>query len=151
MTTIIKSIEDLKNQINVACERAIESASQILLKELQEYINEDYYDLYEPIYYKRTYAFYKSAVAHITGKSSSMVGIDNLYMSYQYPANYNYLDGETGHWTGEDQVYMADAGFHGNASIYRDGHFWKDFEQFCKENAINILKLELKKQGLNIQ
>lgn len=83
--------------------------------------------------------------------STAVIGIDELYMSYQYPAKYTYLDGTAGHWTGEDQVYMADAGYHGNVNIYRDGHFWKDFEQYCKDNALNILKQELKKQGLNIK
>ena len=85
------------------------------------------------------------------GKSTATVGIDELYMSYQYPAKYTYLDGIAGHWTGEDQVYMADAGYHGNFNIYRDGHFWKDFEKYAKENAIDILKNELRKQGLNVK
>lgn len=85
------------------------------------------------------------------GKSTATIGIDELYMSYQYPAEYTYLDGTAGHWTGEDQVYMADAGYHGNFNIYRDGHFWKDFEKYANENAIDILKNELRKQGLNIK
>ena len=92
---------------------AIENTAKILLEKLKEYINEDYYNLYEPIYYKpRTMKFLKSAVANITGKSTATIGIDKLYRSYQYPF---------GDWTGEEQTYMADAGFHGNSDIYRDG------------------------------
>jgi len=63
MATIIKNMNDLKKQIDNACNKAVENAANILLKKLQEYINEDYYDLYQPIYYSRTMKFYESAVA----------------------------------------------------------------------------------------
>lgn len=151
MATIIKNMNDLKKQVENACNKAVENASKILLEKLQEYINEDYYNLYQPIYYSRTMKFYESAVANMLGKSTATVGINELYMSYQYPAKYTYLDGTAGHWTGEDQVYMADAGYHGNFNIYRDGHFWKDFEKYANENAIDILKNELRKQKLNVK
>lgn len=151
MATVIKSMNDLKKQIENACNKAVENAANILLKKLQEYINEDYYDLYYPDRYIRTKEFYRSAVANMLGKSTATIGIDELYMSYQYPEKYTYLDGTSGHWTGEDQVYMADAGYHGNFNIYRDGHFWKDFEKYANENAIDILKTELRKQGLNVK
>lgn len=150
MTIIIKHMDDLKKQIDIACSKAVESAAGILLGKLQEYIKEDYYNLYKPIYYRRTLKFLESAIANMVGKSTAAVGIDELYMSYQYPAKYTYPDGAHGHWTGEDQAYMADAGFHGNAGIYRDGHFWKDFKEYCDENCIGILKQELRKQGLDI-
>lgn len=152
MATVIKNMNDLKKQIENACNKAVENAANILLKKLQEYINEDYYDLYAPKYYiPRTMKFYESAVANMMGKSTATIGIDELYMSYQYPAKYTYLDGTEGHWTGEDQVHMANAGYHGNFNIYRDGHFWKDFEKYANENAIDILKTELRKQGLNVK
>ena len=108
MATIIKNMNDLKKQVENACNKAVENASKILLEKLQEYINEDYYNLYQPIYYSRTMKFYESSVANMLGKSTATVGINELYMSYQYPAKYTYLDGTAGHWTGEDQVYMAD-------------------------------------------
>lgn len=151
MATVIKNLNDLKKQVDAACSRAVENAAKIILEKLQEYINKDYYDLYQPIYYSRTMKFYESAVANMIGKSTATIGIDELYMSYQYPAKYTYLDGTSGHWTGEDQVYMADAGYHGNFNIYRDGHFWKDFEKYANENAFDILKTELRKQGLNVK
>lgn len=151
MATVIKNMNDLKKQVESACNKAVENAAKILLEKLQEYINEDYYELYYPERYIRTKEFYKSAVANMLGKSTATIGIDELYMSYQYPAEYTYLDGTAGHWTGEDQVYMADAGYHGNFNIYRDGHFWKDFEKYANENAIDILKNELRKQGLNVK
>lgn len=65
--------------------------------------------------------------------------------------SYRLQDGSIGHWTGKDQAYMADAGFHGNSLIYRDGHFWSDFQEFCENNAINILKEELEKQGIQVK
>lgn len=139
----IKTYKGLFKALNKNIDIAIENTAKILLEKLKEYINEDYYNLYEPIYYKpRTMKFLKSAVANITGKSTATIGIDKLYRSYQYPF---------GDWTGEEQTYMADAGFHGNSDIYRDGHFWKDFEQFCEENLIGIFKEELGKQGIKVK
>lgn len=147
-----KTYSTFVSAMNKKISIAVENASNKLLEKLQEYIKEDYYNLYAPKYYKpRTMKFFESAVAKMINNSTATIGIDESYMSYQYPARYNYLDGSSGHWTGEDQVYMADAGFHGNVNIYRDGHFWKDFEHFCEENAINILKEELRKQGLNVR
>ena len=147
----IKTYKGLFKALNKNINIAVENSANILLKKLQEYINEDYYNLYEPLFYSRTMEFYKSAVANMIEKSTATIGIDELYMSYQYPAKYNSFDSTSGHWTGEDQVYMADAGFHGNVNIYRDGHFWKDFEQYCEENSINILKSELRKQGIPVK
>lgn len=151
MSKIIKNMSDLQTILEPLIEKAVQNASEILLAKLQEYIEEDYYKMYSPLFYQRTMAFYESAVANMTGKSSASVGIDRLYMSYQYPSKYKYLDASEGHWTGEDQVFMADAGFHGNVNIYRDGHFWKDFKVYCNKNAINILKIELRNQGINVK
>lgn len=148
MAKVFKTMIELQNHMQKAITKAVENASERVLQELQNYIMEDYYNLYQPEYYVRTKEFYKSAVAKMLNSNSAEIGISELYMSYQYSANYRLQDNSMGHWTGEDQVYMADAGFHGNAYIYRDGHFWKDFEQWCDENAVNILREELQKQGI---
>lgn len=151
MTKTFKTVVELEKYIQKAVNKAVNNASDRLLGTLQQYIDSDYYDLFEPEYYKRTNAFYNAAVSKVLDNNTAEIGLDDLYMSYQYPANYKLQDGSIGHWTGKDQAYMADAGFHGNSSIYRDGHFWSDFQEFCENNAINILKEELKKQGIQVK
>lgn len=137
--------------MQVLCDKAVKNAANRLLEELQNYIVEDYYIQYRPIYYERTYKFYESAIAQMLGKSTAFIGIDDLFLDYQYPARYNNVDGTVGHWTGEDQVQFASRGYHGTTEIQTDGRFWSDFEDYCNNNAIAILKEELKKVGLSVK
>ena len=55
MATVIKIMSDLKKQLNVACTRAVEKVCNWLLGTLQELIDTEFYDVFEPDYYKRTY------------------------------------------------------------------------------------------------
>ena len=148
---VAKSYTQLVAQMDKAITIAVKNASDRLLVVLQTFIQEDYYDLFEPNSYDRTYAFMRSAVAEMVGKASATIGISDEYLSYEYKANYKLQDSSNGHWTGEDQSYMADAGFHGSAYIYRDGHFWQDFEEYCDKHALEILRDELRKQHINIK
>lgn len=142
---------ELKNYMQVLCDKAIQNASNRLLDELQKYIVDDYYNQYKPIYYNRTEKFYESAIAQMLSNSTVSIGIDDLFIDYQYPARYNNIDGTGGHWTGEDQVQFASRGYHGTTAIKTEGRFWSDFEKYCKMNAIIILKEELKKVGLKVK
>lgn len=148
---VFRTPVELKNYMQMLCDKAVKNAANRLLEELQNYIVEDYYIQYKPIYYERTEKFYKSAIAQMLGKSIASIGIDDLFMDYQYPARYNNVDGTVGHWTGEDQVQFASRGYHGTTEIQTDGRFWFDFEDYCNNNAIAILKEELKKVGLSVK
>ena len=147
---VAKSYTQLVSEMNKSVSIAVKNASNRLLEVLKTFIQEDYYNMYEPLYYERTNMFMSSAVAEMLGQTSASIGISDAFMNYEYQANYRLQDNSNGHWTGEDQVYMANAGFHGNAYIYRDGHFWKDFEDYCDKHALEILREELRKAGLNI-
>lgn len=142
---------ELQKHLQVLCDKAVKNAANRLLEKLQNYIVEDYYIQYKPIYYERTEKFYESAIAQMLGKSTASIGIDDLFIDYQYPARYNNVDGTVGHWTGEDQVQFASRGYHGTTAIQTDGRFWSDFEDYCENNAIVILKEELKKVGLSVK
>ena len=142
---------ELQKHMESACSIAVKNASDRILEELQKCISEDYYMQYSPNYYERTYTFYKSAVAKLLNDHESEIGISDLYMNYEYPAKYKLLNGDTGHWTGADQTNMAASGYHGTYYIQTEGRFWDSFIEFCEKNAINILKEELKKQGINVK
>lgn len=148
---VFRTPVELKNYMQVLCNKAIEKASNRLLEELQKYIVDDYYKQYKPIYYDRTEKFYESAIAQMLGNSTASIGVDDLFMDYQYPARYNNVDGTSGHWTGEDQIQFASRGYHGTTAIQTEGRFWSDFEKYCELNAIRILKEELIKVGLSVK
>lgn len=120
------------------CNKAVENACYRLLGTLQELIESEYYDLYEPNFYKRTYQFLESVTVKMLNKTCAKIFMDETTMNY----------GE--YWDGETQLYMADAGYHGTTDIYTNGHFWKSFIEYCEDNAVNILVDEMQKQGLNI-
>jgi len=138
-TKTFTTFVQLEGMINQCITRAVGEASNILLSKLQEYVMEDYYNLLKPEVYSRTMQFYDSAKAQLLSANSAQIYMDVDSMSYG------------SYWDGETQLFMADAGFHGNVSIFREGYFWKDFLAYCDANAIKILKVELKKQGLNVK
>jgi hypothetical protein len=81
-------------------------------------------------------AFYDSAKSQLLSSTTAEIYMDADSMHYN------------DYWDGETQLYMADAGFHGNANIFREGYFWKDFVEYCNKNAISILRNELDKVGI---
>lgn len=139
MLKVFSTKVQLQKHLESTCEKAVENACNRLLGTLQQYIDSEYYDLYEPDYYTRTYQFWKSATMNMLDKTCGQIFMDENAMNYgQY-------------WDGITQLYMADAGYHGSAYIYTDGHFFKEFVKFCDDNAVNILKEELQKQGISIK
>jgi hypothetical protein len=112
---------------------------QRCVKKLREYIDEDYYDQYEPLFYTpRTRQFFKSATATLLSATSAEIGIDYSMMDYG------------SYWDGEIQTQFASRGYHGTTAIQTEGRFWEDFENWMNENAILILKEELQRQGLKL-
>lgn len=140
MAKIIKSPNDLKI-LNAACSKAVENACNRLLGSLQQIIDEEFYDVFSPDYYRRTYQFWHSATTKMLTQTCGQVFMNKSAM------NYNSF------WTGEKQLHAAAIGSHGGwvTDETKEHRFWEAFIEFCKLNAIDILKEELQKQGLNIQ
>lgn len=136
MAKVFKTTVELQNYMDKLCSKAVENACNRLLGTLQELIDSEYYDLYEPDFYHRTYQFWRSATMKMLNNNCGQVFMDADAMNYG------------AYWDGETQLYMADAGFHGSAYIYEDGHFFKKFVEFCENNAVPILREELAKVGI---
>lgn len=130
------SFVQLEQILNSAITKALKNATDRLLNVLQQYVMEDFYNKYEPVIYQRTMQFYDSAKSQLLSPTSSEIYMDADSMHYN------------DYWDGETQLYMADAGFHGSAYIWREGFFWKDFIAYCDKNAVNILREELAKVGI---
>lgn len=141
MAQIIKSMSDLKKQVDIACSKAVESACNRLLGSLQEIIDTEFYDTFIPEYYKRTYQFWRSATTKMLNQNCGQVFMDKDKM------NYNDF------WTGERQLQAAAIGSHGGwiTDKTKEHRFWDVFTNFCKEHAIDILKEELRKQHIKVK
>lgn len=141
MATIIKNMNALKKQVDAVCNRAVENACNRLLGSLQQIIDEEFYDVFDPEQYHRTYQFWRSSTTKMLTKNCGQIFMDKSAM------NYNSF------WTGEKQIYAASIGSHGGiiTDETREHRFWEVFISFCEENAINILKEELMKTGLKVK
>lgn len=129
----------LQNYLESACEKAVETACNRLLGTLQELIDTEYYDQFEPDYYKRTYQFWRAATMKMLNSNCGEIFMDKTAMNY----------GD--YWNGECQLQFASRGYHGTTEIQTEGRFWQSFIDYCEENAVKILKEELRKQGLKIK
>ena len=133
---IFTTMVSLENYIESACERAVENACNRLLGTLQELIDSEYYDQFEPSRYKRTYQFWESATTRMLNKTCGEIFMDAKSMNYG------------SFWNGELQLLYASDGYHGSKDIQTEGRFWEAFIDFCEKNAVKILKEELNKQGI---
>lgn len=128
----------MQNGIEDACEKAIQETAKIVRDKLEEFILEDFYRMYRPLFYTRTYSFLKSPKYNMLNKNSAEVFIDTDVMHYLGIS-------------GDEVAELASYGFHGSIDIFRPGFYWTDFIKYCDENVPNLLKQNLRKQGLKIK
>lgn len=130
---------DLEKYLKSACEKAVQTACNRLLGTLQMLIDSEYYDLFEPDFYHRTYQFWESATTRMLSKNCGEIFMDESRMDYG------------SYWTGEMQLLYASEGYHGSKEIRTDGRFWESFIEYCDRHAVRILKEELRKNGINVR
>ena len=134
-----KTYSALVTAMNKNINIAVENACNRLLGTLQELIDTEYYDQFEPDYYKRTYQFWRSATTKMLTQNCGEIFMDEDAMNYGT------------YWDGELQLQFASRGYHGTTAIQTDGRFWQTFLDFCEQNSVKILKEELIKQGINVK
>lgn len=135
----IKTYSVLVNEINRRITIAIENVSKKMVEQLRLYLIEDFYNMYDPIQYKRTNQLRDDAPSYeMLSKNMAKIFIDGDKL--------NYRDA-----TGYEVANMASLGFHGNVNIFRHGFYWTDFIDWSNKNVPKMLKDELKLQGLNVK
>lgn len=141
MATVIKNINDLKKQVDLACGKAVKNACNRLLGTLQQLIDTEFYDVFIPDFYIRTYQFWESATTEMLSQTCGQVFMDKSKMNYN------------SYWSAERQLLAANIGSHGGiiTDETKEHKFWEAFIDFCEKYAVDILKEELIKQGLKIK
>lgn len=132
------SLSGIINYVEIACNVAVKNVSDVMVSKLKDFIQDDFYDLYYPRIYRRTYSLLRSPTANLIGNAEAEIFINTDAMEY--------FD-----ITGEEVAKLAMQGFHGSEDIFRPGYYWEDFASWCKQNVIILLKQELIRQGLNIR
>ena len=134
-----KTYSALVSAMNKNINIAVENACNRLLGTLQELIDTEYYDQFEPDFYIRSYQFWRSATTKMLTQNCGEIFMDEDAMNYGT------------YWDGELQLQFASRGYHGTTAIQTEGRFWQTFLDFCEQNAVKILKEELIKQGIKVK
>lgn len=138
---VFRTPVELKKYMQVLCDKAIENACNRLLGALQKIIIDEFYEIFEPDFYIRSYQFWKSATTDMLNKNIGVIFMDDTAMNYN------------SYWTGKKQLLAASIGSHGGwvTDETKEHRFWEVFEKYCAENAIQILKEELSNVGLKVK
>ena len=142
MARVIKNINDLKKQVDIACSKAVENAAKEIKDKLYECIDAQYYkDLeFYPNVYKRTKTFLTHAAYLMLSSNSAQIYVDIEGMHYKN----NFSSWQVVKWASESK--------HG-AEYYQTStdDFWTEFIDWCNENLFDLLKKNLRTQGLNVK
>lgn len=146
MATVIRSMSDLTKVIESRIQQALKITQQEIFEVIQQHIV-DYYHVFTPHMYQRTWEFLnsliKTDVIKTNGTISCTVGIDRNYLTYRY----------SGGATGLEVATYANQHSHGG--IYDDdfGQFWDDaMAELGLEPGIKyLMKKNLKKCGVPVK
>lgn len=128
---------DLDKYIKGCMATASKNTAAILKEKLKEFIDTDFYLLYKPEVYQRTYQFKNSPEIDMVSGLIADIFVNTDAMNYEEN-------------TGDYVAQLAAKGYHGSTAIFREGYFWKDFIEFAEKNTLDIYKSELQKLGLDV-
>ena len=144
MAIHVKNMKELNKALQPGMKGMVDKMAERVYETLNYFLQE-YYDSYDPVYYRRSYDFLHSAVkvdAHpYKGGAKASVYID-------YESMNNYVDA-----TGFEVATFANTGTHGGLSVNHKPHVWQD----TIDNTVNngeLLKLAvdyLKSKGFSVR
>jgi hypothetical protein len=136
-----KTMVGIESYLESACEKAIMETAKIAQEELTRCIQEQYYNDpgFYPNVYQRTEEFLRSASYQMLSKTSAEIYIDIQGMHYRNGFN----PWQVVSWGVESK--------HGS-DYYQTStqDFWTTFVEWANLNLINILKQNLRKNGINV-
>lgn len=137
MTQFDLIMKTLNNKIN----NAVENTCNRLLGALQQIIDEEFYDVFDPDFYVRTYQFWSSAVTEMIHQNYGEIFMDETKMNYN------------SYWTGKRQLLEASIGSHGGlvTNETKKHRFWDVFIHYCENNVYKIFREELIKTSIPLK
>ena len=141
MAKSFNTVVEIQNYIESACEKAILETSKTAQEELTRCIQEQYYNDpgFYPNVYERTETLLRSATYQMLSKTSSEIYVDIQGMHYKN----GFSPWQVVSWASESK--------HGAEYYQTDTQdFWTTFIDWANKNLINILKQNLRKNGIKI-
>lgn len=129
MAKAFRSPDELAKHLDTACEAAVQNACNRLLKTLKQYLG--------PEHTARADTSYRLAMAEKLTKTCGQILLHSETENHTFgaisPVSHSF-----------SPVGAAD----GEYSDAERG--WKEFEEYCRKNAVAVLKEELRKQGIHL-
>lgn len=139
MPVVLKSMNDLKKQVDIACGKAVEATAISVMNKLHDCIYEQYYrdPEFYPNVYDRTYEFFNHVAYDMLTSNSAQIYVDIEGMHYKN----NFSPWQVVKWASDSK--------HG-AEYYQTGteDFWTVFIDWCNSNLMDLLKNNLRKHGI---
>lgn len=157
----IRNFDELTSALNDCLDEAFDKAKEIAINKLIEFIKDDVYSRPKSKWYKRT--------EDLLDEKMWDVIIDHRYN--MITLNIHFKDGGLSynpdglqHGTKSNQISTQDfisvlndpnlMSFECNLSRWNNGYprhgFWDDFEEWMRNNFINIIKAEMSGEGIKI-
>lgn len=157
---ILVEIDSLQDVIVQYLEVAVDQAMETALNYLCKYINDNWYENYTPILYKRTYDFLASATkldAYVTQQGTVVAGLyfdTNKIIPEKREKGLNAHMDDGGISTAESIPYLIEYtnDFRGRRTVPKNG--LRSMEKTIKmleKNFPNMVQKELKKLGLDVK
>ena len=141
MVKIIRSYSALVEEVTKAVTIAVRNVAHEVCNKLHDCISEQYYldPGFYPNVYKRTETFLNSAAYRMISDKSAIIGVDISSMHYKS----GFSAKQIGEW--------ASKSMHGSP-LYQTStnDFWSEFITWADANVPQLLKNELKRQGLKV-
>ncbi len=144
MAIHVKNMKELNKALQPVMKGMVDKMAERVEQTLNYFLQE-YYDSYDPVYYRRLYDFLHSAIKtepRIVGnKVVASVYIDTDSMDNYYEA------------TGEEVATFANTGTHGGLSVNHKPHVWDDTMRETLDNG-ELLRLALeylKSKGFSVR
>lgn len=139
---VFRTPVELQKYLQVLCDKAVKDTAEEAKKQLTKCIDEQYYNDpgFYPNVYERTEAFLNSAACQLISNGKAEIYIDGDGMHYRNGFN----SWQVIEWASESK--------HG-ADYYQTSteDFWSTYIDWCNENLIGLLKMNLQKVGLNVK
>lgn len=134
----VRTYTALVSELNQRVSAAVNNVANEMVNQLRYYLIEDYYAMYNPVKYQRTFQFQDAPTYEMLASNMAKIFIDTDNMNYR---------GVSGDYVAN----LASFGFHGDINIFRPGFYWSDFVKWADKNVPKLLKEELKKQGISVK
>lgn len=146
-----KNIRDLNKYLESPMELFLLQAGQKIRKVIREYIQERFYNQYDPLYYDRTYQLLDSVTCTDVKKVGNKYQLE-VYLNTDGVNYYNYVDGSRQSIDPQLIFEISSQGWHG--ATQTDGRFMEEAKQDLQNgvsyNIFEDFKKFLKSRGINV-